>query len=108
MIAPLASLLLASSALAAPASSWFGLNKRAMNEYHADVTIHESCNVRTIGVLSLFLTDRFPLFQVTETRQLTKALKEVKEIAGVTKNYLVANGPQDPLFQTYCEQSEDW
>lgn len=59
-------------------------------------------------VLSLFLTDRFPLFQVTETRQLTKALKEVKEIAGVTKNYLVANGPQDPLFQTYCEQSEDW
>lgn len=48
MIAPLASLLLASSALAAPASSWFGLNKRAMNEYHADVTIHESCNVRTI------------------------------------------------------------
>ena len=78
----LASSLLVASTLALPALASPLFAKREFAPYTDQITIHESCNA-------------------TERRQLTKALADTMEVAQLAKNYIVANGPSDEVYQLY-------
>jgi len=61
---------------------------RSMGAYTQDITIHSSCNV-------------------SETRMLQAALSDAFEIATFAQEYIITNGPQDPVFQTYFGNQSD-
>lgn len=77
----LAALLPAS--LATPIKPAFSnLSKRDLKAYAEEVTVHSSCNV-------------------TQTRQLRKALADTFELTAFAQEYVYRNGPSDPVYQLY-------
>ncbi|KAF9467229.1 putative peptidase family-domain-containing protein [Collybia nuda] len=56
--------------------------RESLKHYTNDIAIHSSCNA-------------------TQSRQLKKALADTYEIVGIAQEYVLANGPQDPLYKKY-------
>ncbi|WWC71772.1 uncharacterized protein I206_105731 [Kwoniella pini CBS 10737] len=61
---------------------------RDLREYKTDVEIHSSCNS-------------------TQRRMLQKALADTFEVASFAKEYVVTNGPEDPVFQMYFGKEKE-
>ncbi|ORX36143.1 putative peptidase family-domain-containing protein [Kockovaella imperatae] len=58
------------------------VNVRAFQAYSAEVTIHESCNA-------------------TQRHMLSQALTDTWSVASVAREYVITNGPSDPVFEHY-------
>ncbi|KAK7054499.1 Prenylated Rab acceptor protein 1 [Paramarasmius palmivorus] len=89
MIVTLFLALLTSFAAARPLSAGNALASRELTDTLTKITIHESCNV-------------------TERRQLSKALQETYELASVARDYVLQHGHTDQLFKTYFGTGEPY
>ncbi|KAK1922879.1 putative peptidase family-domain-containing protein [Papiliotrema laurentii] len=82
MLAALSSLALLAGAVLGSPINLVDISPRSLDHYNPNVTIHESCNS-------------------TQRRMLEQALADTYEVAEFAKEYIVAQGPQDPVFQLY-------